>query len=260
MLKSILQSEGVAGLYTGLRSTLLMTVPNTAITLTLYDELIHRVQVESINQSSSATTLLVGSLSRCIASTVTLPLELIRTRQASYMSINGGMAGSAPPGLIEDLRHLTKTSGVGGLYKGLSVTLLRDSSFSGIYFLCLEWFRAQLREFDGIGDGNYYLDQVPPSVTITHNLLSGAGAATVATLLTGPLDTAKTRKQMISNGRSNPYKNLNIYNLIHVIFKKEGISGLWKGNKARCTKVVPASAIMIACYEVGKDIMRNAFH
>lgn len=258
MLSSILRNEGIAGLYTGLRPTLLMTVPNTAITLTLYDEMMHKVQSQSADAPVYAT-LLVGAFSRCTASTVTLPLELIRTRQASYIASHGGMVGQTP-GLVEDFRYLVKSNGIAALYKGLTVTLLRDSSFSGIYFVCLERFRVELKEIDGIGGTNHYILEgipTPKSVTIAHNLLSGACAATVATLMTGPLDTAKTRKQMISKEASNLYKSLNIFGLIHVIYKHEGIAGLWKGNKARCTKVVPASAIMIACYELGKDVIRE---
>ncbi|KAL7511636.1 hypothetical protein ACHAXN_008626 [Cyclotella atomus] len=260
ILRSILHTEGVSGLYTGLRPTLLMTVPNTALTLTLYDEIKNKIQSDS-TETPVYATLCTGAFSRCIASTFTLPLELIRTRQASFMS--SGLGGSAP-GLLEDFQYLLRSNGIGGLYKGLQVTLLRDSSFSGIYFLCLEWFRARLKEMDHFGSAEYYLEQgmqVPPSVTIIHNLLSGAGAAIVATLLTGPLDTAKTRKQMISKqDNTNIYKEMNMPKILQYIYKREGLAGLWKGNVARCTKVVPASAIMIACYELGKDVIKDVFH
>ena len=259
MLRSILRNEGIGGLYTGLRPTLLMTVPNTALTLTIYDEFMSMSLFEHAHTRSFAP-LLVGAFARCVSSTVTLPFELIRTRQASFMTSSGGMIGQAP-GLAEDFRYLLRTDGVIGLYKGLPITLVRDSSFSGFYFLCLEWFRSNLNEFIHVGEENYHRQiEMSKSVVVAHNLISGAGAAAIATLLTGPLDTAKTRKQMVhSEGANNVYSNQSMLGLIHSIYKHEGIAGLWKGNKARMTKVVPASAIMIACYEIGKDIIREVF-
>ena len=261
MLRYILRNEGVYGLYTGLRPTLLMTVPNTAITLTLYEEIMH----SRLNLSTNTPvykTLLAGAVARCIASTITLPLELIRTRQASFMSSNATV-GSAP-GLVKDFRYLLQIHGISGLYKGLPVTLVRDSSFSGIYFLCLERFREKLKGSYDISGGNCHIHDctpIPPSTTIMHNLISGAAAASIATLLTGPLDTAKTRRQMIhKEGSSNLYSNTSMLELIRKIYKHEGINGLWKGNKARMTKVVPASAIMIACYEIGKDVVTSICH
>ena len=120
--------------------------------------------------------------------------------------------------------------------------------------------RTELKEFNGIGGGKYFTQQglpVPSSINVAHNLISGAGAAAIATLLTGPLDTAKTRKQMIQKEGTN---NQNMFRLLHSIYQTEGIRGLWKGNQARITKLMPASAIMIASYEIGKDIFRDFFH
>jgi solute carrier family 25 protein 39/40 len=250
MLKYILRSEGVTGLYTGLRPTLLMTVPNTAITLTLYEEIRSSTTSESLNVPVRAT-LLAGALSRCVASTVTLPLELIRTRQASFM-LNNNSRSDKVPGLCDDLRYLVRTHGIAGLYKGLPVTLVRDSSFSGVYFVCLEWLRAVLKEFSGTSESH--------GQSVSHNLVSGAGAAAIATLLTGPLDTAKTRTQMIHiEGGCDVHSNHNMLRIIKDIYKNEGFTGLWKGNNARMIKVVPASAIMIASYEIGKDIIKTLF-
>lgn len=259
MLRSILRNEGIAGLYTGLRPTLLMTVPNTALTLTIYDELMSVSLINHLDTRGFAP-LFVGAFSRCVSSTVTLPFELIRTRQASFMSRHGVKIGQVPD-LTEDIRYLLQNYGVFGLYKGLPITLVRDSSFSGIYFLCLEWFRSNLNELIHAGKVNDDSRRdIPKGVAVAHNLISGAGAAAIATLLTGPLDTAKTRKQMVHNeGASYVHSNRNMLRLIHSIYKFEGIAGLWKGNKARMTKVVPASAIMIACYEMGKDIIRDVF-
>jgi solute carrier family 25 protein 39/40 len=109
--------------------------------------------------------------------------------------------------------------------------------------------RAGLKEFSGTSESH-----------ATHNLVGGAGAAAIATLLTGPLDTAKTRTQMIhTEGSCDVHSNRSMLRIMKDIYKSEGFTGLWKGNNARMIKVVPASAIMITSYEIGKDIIKTLF-
>jgi solute carrier family 25 protein 39/40 len=251
MLRYIFYSEGLPGLYTGLRPTLLMSVPNTVLTLSLYDEI-------NIICGSSNTQpylpLLAGAFARLVASTVTAPLELIRTRQASFNSING--PNGKPPGLVEEFRVLGR-NGIQGFYAGLPVTLVRDVSFSSVYFFCLEQFRSNLQDLGGFSS-MYNEKSVSRSATVVNNLICGAGAATLATLCTGPFDTAKTRRQMVHKG--NNYQTSNdMFGIMRNVYKYEGFAGLWKGNRARLTKVVPSSAIMIAFYELGKDIIKEVF-
>lgn len=50
-------------------------------------------------------------------------------------------------------------------------------------------------------------------------------------------------------------KTLSTIQIATSIVEKEGISGLWRGNTARCMKVAPACGIMIATYETGKRLL-----
>ncbi|KAL7475695.1 hypothetical protein ACHAW6_001604 [Cyclotella cf. meneghiniana] len=259
LLRSISKTEGISGLYSGLRPTLLMTVPNTALTLTLYDEITASLGPHSrwhTSFSESTVPLFAGALSRLVSSTATAPLELIRTRKASFHSNKGGRINRATPGLIEEFRSLLRTNGIVGLYTGLPVTLLRDVCFSALYFFCLEQLRAAFEQ--SVGKREDCLQkgtQLSLSATITHNFLSGAAAATVATVLTGPFDVIKTRTQTMHNGSVHTKHGLLVF--MKSIYKHEGIAGLWRGNLTRMAKVVPASAIMISCYEIGKGVVKE---
>jgi hypothetical protein len=60
--------------------------------------------------------------------------------------------------------------------------------------------------------------------------------------------------------KGNNYQTSNdMFGIMRNVYKYEGFAGLWKGNRARLTKVVPSSAIMIAFYELGKDIIKEVF-
>ena len=84
MLKRIAAREGYAGLYKGLRPTLIMAVPNSAVYYTAYDEImwhLTRPQHEDHDSSFSASSWLpavAGGSARLLASTLTAPLEYMK--------------------------------------------------------------------------------------------------------------------------------------------------------------------------------------
>ncbi|KAL9185621.1 hypothetical protein ACHAXT_003398 [Thalassiosira profunda] len=297
-LLSIFRHEGYAGLYKGLRPTLVMSVPNTVLYFTAYDEITLRLRrmhlqyaagnsIENENTTipnaddvkrQSYIPLLAGSSARLLASLSTAPLELLRTRQASVVSHQHGPTPAAAPGMVEEIRLLLRSNGIGSFYVGLAPTLWRDVPFSAIYWLFLEKFRNALGDSDelGVWGGNYYRERgmkVPPGVEAGHAFVSGAAAGSIAAAFTTPFDVVKTRRQMVlqsdatagacdHNGlkelcAKDGYTRLNnggTFTHMRQILQQEGLPGLWKGNVTRMVKVAPACAIMISCYEFGKRV------
>ena len=225
-LVSIFKHEGIAGLYAGLRPTLVMSVPNTVLYFTAYDELSMRMrdwhcnycqqhqmqQHPQYHQSTfTATTtaaipLIAGSTARLVASLATAPLELVRTRQAGWN--NTIQQNQRRRGMVEELLHLSRSNGVLSLYSGLAPTLWRDIPFSAIYWLCLERIRDTLSSshentrFLGKWGGYYYkierqLEDIPPIVDAAHSFVSGAIAGSIAAAFTTPFDVVKTRRQIM---------------------------------------------------------------
>lgn len=217
-LFSIFRNEGWSGIYAGLKPTLLMSVPNTVLYFTAYDEIstrlrmLHTVNNNSLEQSvtidddakqQAYIPLLAGSTSRLLASLSTAPLELVRTRQASAI----GNGEKLVPGMAEEFRLLLRTNGFSSLFTGLAPTLWRDVPFSAIYWLFLEKFRHQLSDTKSLGTwgGRYYKDQgiqTPPTVEVIHSFVSGACAGGIAAFFTTPFDVVKTRRQMSSQAEA----------------------------------------------------------
>ena len=219
-LFSIFKHEGWSGIYAGLRPTLIMSVPNTVLYFTAYDEISTRLRTlhtlnNNIEQLSAQNPneindgdakrqayipLVAGATSRLLATLSTAPLELIRTRQASAI----GNGEKVVPGMVEEFRLLLRTNGFSSLYTGLAPTLWRDVPFSAIYWLVLEKFRNDFSDSKSLGTwgGQYYKDQgmqIPPSVEVMHSFVSGAGAGAIAAFGTAPFDVVKTRRQMSSS-------------------------------------------------------------
>jgi len=290
MLKQIFKAEGIGGVYAGLRPTLVMSVPSTVLYFTAYDEIVCRLKAWNHEHNSPQTKdtmplspnkfdsivvpIIGGSSARMLATAMTSPLELVRTRQA-----HAGTAGSLPKSTIRELQALIRESGPNGgilsLYRGLTPTLWRDVPFSAIYWLCLERFKLILQQrhdhkYDGL--------PLTPTDTASHAFLSGVLAGMIAAACTTPFDVVKTRKQVSINSlreldqvvvcdhggavahksggapSDNFAKNGIFSNLGHIA-RTEGLNGLFRGNFTRMIKVAPACAIMITCYESGKKIM-----
>lgn len=257
MLNAIFRTEGLSGLYAGLKPTLVMSIPNTVIYLGSYDEISMRLRAlhSSNSEGDFYIPLVAGSTARIISSFATAPLELIRTRQASMIAGSNIPQGRAT-GILEELRFLQRTGGFMSFYTGLGPLLLRDAPFAAIYFLCLEQFRGSLSDNTSLGrwSGRHYKEQriqIPAGIDVMHTFVAAAGAALVATALTTPFDVVKTRRQSLNQAAGS---NANTLSYIRQIFRDEGVKGLWKGNGSRMIKIVPGHAAMITCYEFGKRV------
>lgn len=256
MLQTIFRNEGLAGLYAGLKPTLVMSIPNTVIFLSSYDEIsmrlhaLHSCNNSDVDTSRAYIPLVAGSTARMISSFATAPLELIRTRQSSTI------AQGRATGILDEFHFLMRTGGFKSCYNGLGPLLLRDAPFAAICFLCLEQFRGSLSNNTSLGrwSGRHYTDQgmqIPASIHVMHTFAAGSSAALVATTLTGPFDVVKTKSQ-VSNQAAR--SNTGTFACIQQIFRDEGVKGLWRGNVSRMIKVVPGHAAMITSYEFGKRV------
>mmetsp|Transcript_76882 Transcript_76882/g.220805 ORF Transcript_76882/g.220805 Transcript_76882/m.220805 type:complete len:374 (-) Transcript_76882:132-1253(-) len=250
----IYRREGLRGIYSGLSPTLVMAIPATVMYFTAYDELKYRFS-PFFGEMWAAP--IAGITARMFASTVTSPLELIRTLSQAGEH-GGGLGGHATGGggLVATARTIVRQGGVFGLWRGLEPTLWRDVPFSGVYWLALEQGKVALEE--------RYPSENPLAPT-ARAFVAGAGAGMLAAVLVTPFDVVKTRRQLYTTLASDPAVaatidhsasagNGSTSQVISGILKDEGAPGLFRGAYARVLKVTPACAIMIGVYETGKRV------
>ena len=213
MLQRIYAQKGLRGIYAGLRPTLIMAAPNTILYYTAYEEIVWQmrqsIQRHPKNENNHSAfleqnqnwlfPLLAGGSARLVSSSITAPLEFMRTRQAAAVG-NGGLRDRSHVGiatqrngsLYHELNAIIRTEGgISTLFRGLRPTLWRDVPFSAIYWLLLEQFRScwetmrvsekQLSSFEQTGEA----------------FLNGAIAGMIAAAFTTPFDVAKTRQQTL---------------------------------------------------------------
>lgn len=243
----ISRSEGVMSLWSGLPPTLLMAIPATVVYFTAYDRL--RVGLWEWTKSSQQPLwipVFSGAAARCIAATTISPLEMVRTKMQSKKLSYWEVAAA--------IRQLVKYEGIFSLWRGLGPTLLRDVPFSSIYWATYEFMKQKL-------------DQRKPSLEFS--LIAGAIAGSMAAVFTLPFDVAKTHRQIELGERdlllsqSGGNKNANHSDahkttyILKRIYRQNGVKGLFSGVVPRVIKVAPSCAIMISCYEFGKQFFAN---
>ena len=134
-------------------------------------------------------------------------------------------------------QNLLKTKGLLGLYKGTGATMLRDVSFSIVYF-------PLFANLNGMGP-----KKNPGSTESVFwwSFISGCAAGSIAALCVNPADVVKTRLQLINKGSSDQTYN-GILDAFKRIATEEGPKAFFKGGLCRMIVIAPLFGIAQVCY------------
>ncbi|KAI4306759.1 hypothetical protein L6164_030008 [Bauhinia variegata] len=143
-LRTISKEEGIFGLYKGLGATLLGVGPSIAISFSVYETLRSFWQSHWPNDSTVLVSLACGSLSGIASSTATFPLDLVRRRK--QLEGAGGRAHVYTTGLLGIFRHIVRTEGLRGLYRGILPEYYKVVPGVGICFMTYETLKMLLAD------------------------------------------------------------------------------------------------------------------
>lgn len=143
-LQTIIKEEGLLGLYKGLGTTLLTVGPNIAISFSVYESLRSFWMSNRPDDSTVAVSLACGSLSGIASSTATFPLDLVRRRK--QLEGAGGRARVYNTGLFGTFKHIFRTEGLRGLYRGILPEYYKVVPGVGICFMTYETLKMVLSE------------------------------------------------------------------------------------------------------------------
>ncbi|KAL0401290.1 UNVERIFIED_CONTAM: Mitochondrial substrate carrier family protein B [Sesamum latifolium] len=141
-LYTISKEEGVFGLYKGLGATLLGVGPNLAISFSVYETARSYWHFHRPEDSTVLVSLTCGSLSGIASSTVAYPLDLVRRRM--QLEGAGGRARVYNTGLFGTLRHIIRSEGWRGLYRGILPEYYKVVPSVGIVFMTYEKLKQLL--------------------------------------------------------------------------------------------------------------------
>ena len=146
---------------------------------------------------------------------------------------------------------LVREEGMSALYRGVSLTALRQGTNQAVNFTAYSYFKSLLQKLQPAttDDSNGGL---PSWQTMGIGLVSGA----MGPLSNAPIDTVKTRLQKMP-GEPGQSAMSRIKLIVRDMIKHEGVRALYQGITPRIMRVAPGQAVTFTVYEYLKGILEG---
>lgn len=185
----IVKRETPLGLYKGLGAVMTGIIPKMAIRFTSfesYKQLLADTETGAISGRGTFLAGLAAGVTEAVA--VVTPMEVIKIRlQAQHHSLADPLDVPKYRNAAHALYTVVKEEGVGALYRGVSLTALRQGSNQAVNFTAYTYFKEVLLRWQPEIEGG----MLPGWQTTVIGLVSGA----MGPLSNAPIDTIKTRLQ-----------------------------------------------------------------
>jgi len=175
---------------------------------------------------------LAGAGSLCIV----YPLDYARTRLASDV----GTGKRQFDGLLDCLKKTVASSGVGGLYNGIGVSVVGIIPYRGVYFGL----------FDTLSGLNPYQKDTNNLIRAGSKFLCAQTSAICAGYASYPFDTVRRRLQMQSEKPESEWVYKGTADCFGKIIKDEGTTALFKGAGANALRTVGAAMVLVLYSEI----------
>ncbi|KAE8363363.1 mitochondrial carrier domain-containing protein [Aspergillus caelatus] len=247
----IVKKETALGLYKGLGAVLGGIIPKMAIRFTSYEWYKQMLADKETGHVTSKATFLAG-LSAGVTEAVAVvnPMEVVKIRlQAQYHSLADPLDAPKYRSAPHALFTVIKEEGFSALYRGVSLTALRQGTNQAANFTAYSELKAALQRWQP----EYADTQLPSYQTTVIGLISGA----VGPFSNAPIDTIKTRLQKT---RAEPGQSAvsRIMAIANDMFKQEGARAFYKGITPRVMRVAPGQAVTFTVYEFLKGKLEKS--
>ncbi|OMJ10809.1 Mitochondrial substrate carrier family protein S [Smittium culicis] len=249
-LTQTLKNEGISGLYRGVASPLAGIGFCNAVLFTANNEFRNLMlsvrrngtTVTRVEHLSTVDMAVAGGLAGSVMALLNCPVELLKVKLQTQ---DQTLKVKQYNGVFDCLVKTFKTSGVNGLYRGFTITLLRDVPSYGAYFGAYELFKHTLAKLNNNVDAN---GNVKGSVT--DMFLAGGFAGIAAWLVCYPQDIIKSRMQM-----DNKLSNLSAaIAQLNKEARTNGIKVYFRGFAPTIARAFPANAATFLAYEYAKSL------
>jgi len=180
-----------------------------------------------------------GAGSLCIV----YPLDYARTRLASDV----GSGKQQFNGLVDCLKKTVQSSGMGGLYNGIGVSVVGIIPYRGVYFGL----------FDTLSGYNPYQKSENAPLRAGSKFACAQFSAISAGYASYPFDTVRRRLQMQSEKPEAEWVYKGTADCFGKIMKDEGTAALFKGAGANALRTVGAAMVLVLYSEITAAFSTN---
>lgn len=188
--------------------------------------------------------MLSGGLAGLFQISVTTPMELLKIQLQDAGRVQS--AGAAPKKISATAIaiELIKSKGIVGLYRGTAATMLRDVSFSVIYF-------PLFANLNALGPRR---QDRPEESVFWASFLAGCVAGSIAAASVNPIDVVKTRLQTLKRAEGEQHY-AGIRDAFTRIWRDEGIKAFFKGAMCRVMVIAPLFGNVATKFAPEKDLL-----
>lgn len=163
------------------------------------------------------------------------PMDTIKTKLI-HDQLSRSAAERKYNGFLHGVRTIVKESGFGGIYKGVTATILKQGSNQAIRWLVFSKSKEAMADMFTNGD----VSKLNTGHTIAASVAAGAASVYGNT----PIDVIKTRMQGL---QANKYKST--WDCAKQIAVQEGPRAFYKGATARLARVCLDVSVIMVLYE-----------
>ncbi|PBK61288.1 mitochondrial carrier [Armillaria solidipes] len=244
----IARRETPLALYKGLGAVLSGIVPKMAIRFASFEAYKGWLADKETGKTSLGNIFIAGlGAGTTEAVAVVTPMEVVKIRlQAQQHSLADPLETPRYRNAAHAVYKIVKEEGVMTLYRGVSLTALRQATNQGANFTVYQELKKALQRYQPD------LPDLPSWQHMFIGLISGAAGP----MSNAPIDTIKTRLQ-----KSTAIPGQSAFRRIVIIaedmWRTEGVRSFYKGITPRILRVAPGQAIVFAVYErISKIIER----
>lgn len=247
ILGAVYRGEGARALFKGLGPNLIGVVPARSINFFVYGNG-KRLIADGWNGGAEApwVHLAAGVAAGVATATATNPIWIVKTRLQLDKNVaerSGGAMRRQYRNSVDCVRQIVGREGVGGLYKGMSASYLGVAE-STLQWVLYEQMKAAVARREARVGRKTWWDR---TVDWTGKVGAAGGAKLIAAVLAYPHEVARTRlREAPMDGRP---KYTGLVQCFRLVWREEGLMGLYGGLTPHLMRTVPSAAIMFGMYE-----------
>ncbi|KAG6575538.1 Mitochondrial arginine transporter BAC2, partial [Cucurbita argyrosperma subsp. sororia] len=243
IVRNIIANDGPVGLYRGMSAPFASITFQNAAVFQIY-AILSRAFTSSSAQSngdppSYKAVAMGGFGTGALQSFFLTPVELVKIRlqlQTSTQQPISSSSSSSHKGPLSVAKSIYKTEGLRGIYRGLTITMLRDAPAHAVYFWTYECMREQFQPgCRSSGEERF-----------STALVAGGLAGVASWVFCYPLDVLKTRIQAPTQRLSPRYKG--IVDCVSKSVREEGYRVLWRGLETAVARAFVVNGTIFGAY------------
>ncbi|GLT61968.1 hypothetical protein SLA2020_346380 [Shorea laevis] len=250
VVRGILKTDGIQGLYRGFGTVVTGAIPARVIFLTALEatkeaafRMVEPFKLSEPTQAAIANGI-AGMTASLFSQAVFVPIDVVSQK----LMVQGYSGHARYNGGLDVARKIIKADGMQGLYRGFGLSVMTYSPSSAVWWA--SYGSSQRIVWSFLGQGTN-LEKAPPSqlTIVSVQAVGGIIAGATASCVTTPLDTIKTRLQVMGHE-----KRPSTMQVVKTLIADDGWKGLYRGLGPRFFSMSAWGTSMILAYEYLKRL------